>query len=300
MELYKKYRPKTLKMVVGNSETVAAIESFLPDNMPHAIMLHGPTGCGKTTLARIIAEQLGCHKNDYREINSAQFRGIDTIREVTSNMHLHPLGKSRVWLFDECHQISSAAQNGMLKILEDSPENGYFILCTTDKDAMIAPVRGRCAMFPVVPLNYKQSLLLLSRVNTKEQLGVSEKHLDEIAGVCAGQSRDMLVTLEKVAKLPEEKRSPAIVSASESAEVIELCRALIAKKPWQSVAKILKGMVEDDPEKIRWAVLGYANAVLLNSGKEQAYYVVQAFQNPFYTSKKAGLSAACYLAINGE
>ncbi len=102
-----KYRPKTLDEIIGNEDTVQLLKSQLaPDAkqpLSRAVLLHGPTGCGKTTLARIIAQELGASGRDLQEIDSADFRGIDTIREIRRQCTYKPLeSPCRVWILDEC------------------------------------------------------------------------------------------------------------------------------------------------------------------------------------------------------
>ena len=80
-ELYKKYRPKTLRRIVGCEQTVAALENMLErGTLPHTILFAGPSGCGKTTIARILKTKLNCHDLDWREVDSGSFRGIDSVR----------------------------------------------------------------------------------------------------------------------------------------------------------------------------------------------------------------------------
>ncbi len=104
MPLHLDHRPKTLKRVVGQGATVAALKAVLDrDDIPHAFLFHGPSGCGKTTLARIVAKKLGCSEMDIKELNVADVRGIDSVREITRSMMLRPMGgTSRVWILDEC------------------------------------------------------------------------------------------------------------------------------------------------------------------------------------------------------
>ena len=150
-ELYKRFRPKSLDAVVGNGGTVAALQKFLKKgNLPHTILFKGPSGCGKTTLARILAKELGCGVLDLREYNSADFRGIDTIRDISRIMTNAPAaGNCRVFILDEAHQLSKDAQNAALKILEDTPKHVYFFICTTDPQKLIATIRSRCTEMPV-------------------------------------------------------------------------------------------------------------------------------------------------------
>ncbi len=104
MALYHDYRPTTFDEVVGNEQVIASLKAEMQKETPaHAYLLHGPTGCGKTTLGRIIAKELGCHEDDFAEIDSADFRGIDTVRDMRRQSQFQPMsGKCRVWLLDEC------------------------------------------------------------------------------------------------------------------------------------------------------------------------------------------------------
>ena len=124
MSLYHEHRPETLDEMEGNESTIKALRSVLskPKNeIPHAFLLTGESGCGKTTLARIIKTKLACSDYNYKEVDSADFRGIDTIREIRRHMKLKGLGGGiRIWLLDECHMISRDGMNALLKALEDT------------------------------------------------------------------------------------------------------------------------------------------------------------------------------------
>jgi DNA polymerase III gamma/tau subunit len=102
MNLYTKYRPKNLGEIFGNSLVVMALQqAFKKDAVPTTMMLCGPTGCGKTTLARIIKEELGCSDNNFNELNMSNTRGIDTIRDVIQFSQYQTFdGGVKIFLFD--------------------------------------------------------------------------------------------------------------------------------------------------------------------------------------------------------
>jgi DNA polymerase-3 subunit gamma/tau len=300
MELYKKHRPKGLAAVVGQEDTVAALENLLEqERLPHSLLFTGPSGCGKTTLARILRERLECAPNDFYEINCADFRGIDMVREIRRAMSLAPAGgKCRIWLIDECHKLSNDAQNAILKMLEDTPGHVYFFLATTNPSKLLKTIRTRCTDMPVRSLTDKELEALLKKVVRREKKEVPDEVLDQIVQDSLGSARMALVLLDKVIDLEQDKMLEAArAKAAEENESIELCRALIAGRGWAEVRGILKGLTMP-PEGVRHAVLGYARSVMLNAGGAtkvaRAYLVVDAFRENFYDSLAAGLAAACY------
>ena len=305
--LYLKYRPKTLDEVVGNEDVVEILKNQLSGKCATArsILLHGPTGCGKTTLARIIATELGTKGSDLKEIDSADFRGIDTIRDIRKQSVYKPLeSPCRVWILDECHKMSNDAQSALLKALEDTPKHIYYILCTTDPQKLLPTIRGRCSQLQVNPLTEKQMKMLLRRVVKAENESISKQVYDQITQDSMGHPRNALQILSQVLSVEEEdKRLKAAKKTAETqSKTIELCRALVEKAAWKKVSNILKGLKGEDPEQIRRAVLGYCQSVLLGteSGNDGAAAVMEEFVEPFYNVGFPGLVLACYSVLFGD
>ena len=301
MSLYIDYRPTDWDQVFGNAGAVSALQAiFAKGKPPSAFLLHGPSGCGKTTIARIIASKVGCEGQDLWEVNVGNNRGIDTAREIISTISLRPMfSKARVILLDEVHASTKDFQGALLKPLEDTPPGVYFVLCTTNPEGIIPTIKNRCSHFKVEPLSDTEMSDLIKGVVDAEGKELAASVVGEIVAAAEGSPRKALVILEQVIDLPEGEQSASVQAAGgDSAQTIELCRALINGKKWQTITPILKGL-EDDPERIRRAVLGYFNSVLLGSyGKkaDQAALIIEIFKDSFFYTGKAGLTRACYLA----
>lgn len=304
MSLYKKHRPKKLTEVIGQDSAIKQLQGFIKSKkMPHCLLFSGGSGCGKTTLARIIARGLKCSKQDFQEINAADFKGIDTIRDIRSRMSLAPIGgRCRVWLMDECHQLSTPAQDSLLKMLEDTPEHVYFMLATTLPEKLLKTIRGRATEIRVKDLGPSDLESVLTTVCEKEGVEVPEEVREKITELSEGSARKSLVLLEQTLQIEDaEDQLAALQSADLKPKAIELARALISPKAnWKKIAETLKGL-DDDPESLRRMILGYASSVMLGGGRlsGQAFLLATAFADPFYNTGKPGLVAACYEVVNG-
>ncbi len=305
--LYLKYRPTSLDEVVGNEEIVQLLKNQLAKNgkqpLPKSLLFHGPTGCGKTTLGRIVAQELGIRGNDIREIDSADFRGIDTIRDIRKQSAFKPLeSPSRAWILDEVHRLTGDAQSALLKALEDTPPHVYYILCTTDPQKLLPTIRGRCASYQVRTLTDREMKILLHRVVKAEGESITKEVYEQIVQDSFGHPRNALQTLAQVLSVDPDKRLAVAKKGAEiQAKTIELCRALVSRSPWSKVSGILNGLKEEDPESIRRAVLGYCQAILLGNRPDSiAGIVMQEFIDPFYNTGFPGLTFACYSVVYGE
>jgi len=305
IELYRKYRPKTFKEIIGQEEAVYTLVKMIKEGrVPHCILITGPSGVGKTTLARILKSKLGCNDLDFVEINAAESRGIDTVREIDNQMRFAPFfGNVRVWVIDECHRLTQDAQSALLKILEDTPSHVYFFLCTTDENKLLNTIRTRASEIKLRSLKADEIVSLVKNIAEKEGKPISEDVADEIAKVSEGSARKALVLLHSVLGEDEETQI-SIVSGGYSAvaQAIDLARVLM--KPgsrWMDVVEVLKKIeeIENRVDEMRRIVLSYAVKVLL-SGKncERAANVIASFTRPWYESRYAGLVLACYDVVN--
>lgn len=298
MSLYNKHRPSDFSEMYGNKAILESLDVLLTKhNPPHSFLLTGGTGCGKTTVGRIIANILKCSSFDFRELDSATYRGIDDVREIRRNSQLKPVqGPVIVWLLDECHKLTGDAQNALLKILENPPPHVFFVLCTTDPNKLLPTIRGRCSHFQLNPLSEKDMFRLLKSIVRKEGERLSQEIYEQIILDSAGHPRNAIQILEQVLSVsPENRAETARRYAEEINESIALCRALMKKRGWGEIATILKGLKSHDPEAVRRAVLGYVQTVLLNGAvNDRAGLILEEFKNPFYDSGFPQLTYACY------
>ena len=300
-ELYKKHRPPKLKYIVGQDSVVNMIEKMIEkERIPHTILISGPSGCGKTTIARILKRELKCGKADFYEINGADKGGIDDMRRIRSNMHRAPIaGDCRIWLIDEAHKITAAGQDQLLKMLEDTPEHIYFILCTTDPQNLKKAIKTRSTELAVRNLSDSDQLKVIKRICKKEKIDIKSKVIKKIIECSEGSARKALVLLNQIMDLDTEKDMIEVIQkTSMEVQAFVIARALINRgTKWPAMSKILKDTANEDPEGLRWMILGYAKSCLLGNVGGRAYNIIESFRDNFYDSKHAGLVAACYEVI---
>lgn len=302
-EFTRRYRPSKWEQVVGQPEAVKILRKFVSEKkVPHAIIFQGPSGCGKTTLARILQSELDCDKGDFCELNCADVRGIETIRDIRRRMGLAALGGStRIWLIDEAHQLTTDAQNSLLKMLEEPPPHVYFMLATTNPNKLIKTIQTRCTPITLKPVHGKAMEKLILQVLSAEKKKVTDEVIERLVDVADGSPRAALVLLEEILNLDDDEQQLNVLLSSDVKQAaIEIYRKLISPyTKWGEMATILNA-VEEEPERIRHLILACATTTMLKGGKnvQRAYLIIDCFRDHWYDCKKAGLVAACFQVIN--
>jgi DNA polymerase-3 subunit gamma/tau len=215
--LYRKYRPESFDEVIGQDHIVKAISGSLKvGKVAHAYLLCGPRGTGKTTIARIIARELGSSINDIYEMDAASNRGIDDIREIKENVRTLPFdSKYKIYILDEVHMFTKDAWNALLKTIEEPPEHVIFILATTELEKVPETIISRCQSFVFKKPTDSILSKVINDVAQKEGYKLEEGGAELIALLADGAFRDALGTLQKVISFTKNK----IINMSEIEEI---------------------------------------------------------------------------------
>lgn len=224
----RKYRPQTLSEVVGQETLKNTLEqSMKTGKLPHAILLHGIRGVGKTTTARIIAKGLNCEKGptvdpcgvcdsciaishdrhlDVIEMDAASHTGVDDVREVIETSRYKAVqGKYKIYIIDEVHMLSKSAFNALLKTLEEPPPFVHFIFATTEIQKVPDTVLSRCMRFDLNRMDIKTLKDRLFYICEKENIHIEEDAATIIARAADGSMRDALSLLDQGYALSEHK-----------------------------------------------------------------------------------------------
>lgn len=271
-----KYRPQTINDLVGQDSVVTQVKGMLKSGkFSNSILIHGSSGCGKTTTARIIARTLYCTNlgedfspcgecssckygdshPDVSEMNMAETRGIDDVRAlISSSKNMPTLGKFRIFIIDEVHAWTTQAETAFLKPLEEPPARTMWILCTTNPEKLKPTILGRCKKFPVQPIEPEVMMKRLSFICKKEGLDIKEREdgkaiLKLVSDMSNGHMRDAIEMVESViyalradAKMDTKSLMSKVLTAGDTD---------LDKASAYLVASILNGDLKDIVHQIR-------------------------------------------------
>jgi len=206
--LYRKYRPKGFSDVLGQDHIIKVIENSIKlKRISHAYLFTGARGTGKTSVARILAREIGCESEDLYEIDAASNRGIDDIREIKESVSASPFKSPyKVYIVDEVHMLTKDAFNALLKTLEEPPTYVVFILATTEVEKLPETVVSRCQVFNFKKPSHSILREMIINVGKKEGFNLEPASADLIALLSEGSFRDAQGTLQKVLSYSEDKK----------------------------------------------------------------------------------------------
>jgi len=250
--LYRKYRPKTFSEIIGQEHVVQTLTNAISSGMiSHAYLFGGPRGCGKTTIARLLAKAINCENRkkgtaepcnqcssclninqgrtlDLVEIDAASQGGIDGVRELRDGIKFTPTKlKYKVFIIDECHQLTKDAANALLKTLEEPPAYAIFILATTEIYKMIPTIVSRCQRFDFRKLTVPEIIKRLEIISKKEKVKIEKSALELIALNAGGAVRDAEGLLDQALTFSGENKEIKAENIKDLLGLVEI--ELIAK-----------------------------------------------------------------------
>ncbi|MFQ3629127.1 MAG: DNA polymerase III subunit gamma/tau [Cyanobacteriota bacterium] len=257
--LHHKYRPQTFSELVGQEAIAATLTNALrQQKIAPAYLFTGARGTGKTSSARILAKSLNCLKTeqptekpcgqcevcrmvaqgtalDVIEIDAASNTGVDNIRELIERAQFAPVQcRYKVYVVDECHMLSNAAFNALLKTLEEPPPHVVFVLATTDPQRVLPTIISRCQRFDFRRIPLEAMVTHLGAIAQAESISITPEALHLVAQISQGGLRDAESLLDQLSLLEGEISTEKVwdlVGAVPERDLLDLVRAIAADQP---------------------------------------------------------------------
>ncbi|RMF20972.1 MAG: DNA polymerase III subunit gamma/tau [Cyanobacteria bacterium J083] len=262
--LHHKYRPQTFSELVGQSAIATTLANAITQlKIAPAYLFAGPRGTGKTSSARIFAKSLNCLASDRPtiqpcgvcevcqgiaigsaldvvEIDAASNTGVDNMREIIERANFAPVQcRYKVYAIDECHMLSVAAFNALLKTLEEPPPRVVFILATTDPQRVLPTIISRCQRFDFRRIQLSAMTEHLGKIAVTEEIAIEAGAINIIAQIANGGLRDAESLLDQLSLLPKKITVDDVwdlVGAVAEQDLLSLLEQIFANKPAAVIA----------------------------------------------------------------
>lgn len=270
MMIYNEYRPKTFDEVIGQESNVTVLRKQVMNNtVPNALLLYGHHGCGKTTIARILAKAVNCEhpvngnpcgacacckaveqgSADIIEIDAASNNSVESVRTMIQEASYLPVQlKYKIYIIDEVHMLSTAAFNALLKTLEEPPERTKFFLATTEQHKVPATIQSRCSKHLFRSMHLEELIERVRYVLQEKGISMDEDAIHLIAKAADGAMRDALSILEQ-----------AITSGCTSLEQVQ---AMVGLLPEDYLFDVIEAYGKRDLHAILTALVGLSSEQL--------------------------------------
>ena len=303
-----KYRPTNFDELLGQDViSITLKQALITNKIAPAYLFCGPRGTGKTSSARIFAKSLNCQKYnkpckfpcnkcelckninigialDIIEIDAASNTGVENIREIIERANFAPTqARWKVYVIDECHMLSTAASNALLKTIEEPPERVVFILATTNPERVLTTIQSRCQKFNFKSINSEYIYNHLLEISNKELINFEEEGLRLIAKRSNGGMRDAQRLLDKLSLIPDgitKKNVEELLGEVSENDLLDLIKSLIKNIP-DSLIKTCSNLYDsgNEPISILEGLLNITRDLLLKT-------VDNNYSDLFYTSKE--------------
>jgi len=316
---HQKYRPNNLDELVGQKFISTTLkQALLSKKIAPAYLFNGPRGTGKTSSARIFAKSLNClsfdqptvnpcgkcelcrqitdgNALDIIEIDAASNTGVENIREIIERARFSPTqARWKVYVIDECHMLSTAASNALLKTIEEPPSRVVFILATTNPERVLTTIHSRCQKFDFRRISSDDIFHHLCQIANKESIKFQDQALKLISKRSQGGMRDAQSLLDQLSLLPEgitTKNVQNLLGEISEIDLINLVNSLIDNNPESLLISCNKLYdAGNEPNQIIIGLLNITRDLLLNSLNNKysdIYYTSIEFQNELNTLAKS-------------
>jgi DNA polymerase-3 subunit gamma/tau len=262
-----KYRPMTFDDVVEQDSIKIILKQQLDnDETKNAYLFCGGAGTGKTTCARIFANEINKHQGNPIEMDAASNSSVDDVREIIAQAKTKSLDSEyKVFIIDECHSLSNTAWQALLKLIEEPPAKSIFIFCTTDPQKIPKTILSRVQRYDFQRISHNGVVKRLMQILDWEDITSVEKDaVDYIAKIADGGMRDAITLLDKCLAYSTDLTTENVVAALGTVNykiMIDLTSAIIIANDQAETIKIIEE-IHRSGKDLKQFVKSYMNFVL--------------------------------------